>query len=120
MKLGLVPASASPSHHQQSLVNYLHGVAELLRSSESLGKEIASELHPDKRTGHFQRLYTFANLRKALFHMPEIRTCPTSQHLAASQPKRKRILGGQHDRSFGDWIGGLCVSAHHVHSCQKR
>src|SRR6516165_9642763 len=62
----------------------------MLRFGESLGEEIASELHPDKRTGHFQRLYTFANLRKSLFHMSEIRTCPTSQHLAASQPKRKR------------------------------
>src|SRR6516164_8320190 len=114
MKLGLVPASAGPSHHQQILVNQLHGIGEMLGFGESLGEEIASELPPDKRTGRFQRLYTFANLSKSLFHMPEIRTCPTSQHLAASQPKRKRILGGQHDRSFGDRISGLCVSAHHV------
>src|SRR5512143_1264910 len=120
MKLGLVPASASRSYRQQSLINELHGIGELLCLGECLGQEIASELHPNQRTSRFQRLYTLAKLGKALFHIPEIATCPTSQHPATSQPKRKRILGGQHNGSFGNGISCLCVAAQHVRSRQKR
>src|SRR5438876_9818886 len=102
MKLGLVPASTGRSYRQQRLINELHGIGELLCFGESLGQEVASELHPDQRTGRFQRLHTSAKLRKALLHIPEIATRPASQHTATSQPKRKRILRGQRNRSFGN------------------
>src|SRR6516165_11866053 len=118
MKLDLVPASASPRYRQQSLINELHGIGELLCLRERLGKKIAGELHPNQRTRGLQRLYALAKLRKAFFHIPEIATCPTSQHPATSQPKRKRIFGGQSNRSFGNWISCSGVPTQNVRSRQ--
>src|SRR5512135_3608412 len=114
MKLGLVPASASRSYRQQSLIDELHGVGELLRLRERLGKKIAGELHPNQRSSRLQRLHALAKLRKAFFHIPKITTGPTSQHPATSQPKRKRIFGGHSNRSFGNRISRCRVSTQHM------
>src|SRR6516162_4308855 len=119
MKLCLVPASAGPSDRQQRLINELHGIADLLCFRKRLGQKIAGELHPNQRTSRLQRLHALAKLRKAFFHIPEIATCPTSQHPATSQPKRKRIFGGQSNRSFGNWISRSGVPTQNVRSRQK-
>src|SRR6185295_12427760 len=94
MKLRLVPASAGRSYRLQRLINELHGIGELLCFCESLGQEVASELHPDQRTRRFQRPHAPAKLGKALFHIPEIAACPAAQHAAARNASALQRLCG--------------------------